>query len=267
MKRILLCGLLAAALTSCRSDGGKSVATDGRRSAAPRASLEERAQQYWQARVDKNWKDLYAFLEPWQRASGTPTDYEAWARDYEPFNVLSFRIVRVDEEGPYGWVRVNYESTLRLYPDSLPRQTEVDQKWQAESGNWYPVGAQNVDAYPLSPAYRDQAGEKQLRQRFQGTWDARRARDWERLYQFVDPNDLDDVSQAEFAESESLFEYLSCDVKWIEVVADQGKVRAAYHHRVTDPNMTKLPPREAEITEFWVKVNDEWYRDLKRRGQ
>jgi len=210
---------------------------------------------------------MYSFLEPWQKASGTPTDYEAWAKDNEPFNVLSFRVVRVDHEGPYGWVRVNYDSTLRMYPDSPPRQTEVDQKWTAESGDWYPVAAQNVEGYPIAPALRDHAEEARLRKRFDEAWQARHAKNWEALYQFVDPGDRNDVSLAEYSESEGLFDYLACDVKWAEVVADQGKVRVNYRHKVTDPNLTKLPPRDAEITEYWVKVNNEWYRDLKRRGQ
>jgi hypothetical protein len=263
----LFCGLLAISLVSCRNGGEKttSSATPPPPQKGP-AALQTRAEQYWQARTDKDWKELYAFLEPWQKSSGTPTDYEAWAKENEPFNVLSFRIVKADQEGPYGWVRVNYESTLRIYPDAPPRQTEVDQKWQAETGEWFPVPAQNADGYPLPPALRDHAAEARLRQRFDESWKARRAKDWSGLYALVDPEDHEAVSPAEYAESEGLFDYISCDVKWVEAVADHGKVRVAYHHKVTDPNLTKLPAREAELTEFWVKVNNEWYRDLKRRG-
>jgi hypothetical protein len=279
VKRILLCELIVAltlSLAACRSSGPEAEAATAAtskpaqtasRHKAPSSSLKERAENYWKAAVDKDWKTRYSYLDRWQRASGTPEDYETWAKENEPFNVLSYEIVKSAEEGPYGWVRVNYESTVRAFPDAQPVRTEVDQKWQAEGGEWLPVSGSRTEWYPVAPWLRDKAAEKALRERYEQGWKFRKVADWHGLYQLVDPADRDKVSESEYAESEGLFDYLDYDVKWVEVVADQGKVRVNYRHKVNDPNLTKLPEREAELTESWVKVNNEWYRDLKKRGQ
>ena len=139
----------------------------------------------------------------------------------------------------------------------------MDQKWAAHRGDWFPVPPQQTDSYPAPPAIRDKAAEAKLKSRFSQTWPLRKAGDWSGLYDFADPRDRDAVPLTEFADSEGLFAYRSQDLKWVEVIGDKGKVRVVYVHTVTDPSLTKLPPREAEITENWIKVNNEWYRDLK----
>lgn len=262
MKRILLSGLLLAGLIACRSGGTKST-TSTPSVQKPRGELRHRAEQYWDARVQNKWDVVYDYLEPWQQQSGTEEEYVSWAKDNEPFNILRYEILDVQQDGPYGWVRLSYDSTLRVYPGAPPRTTQVDQKWAVQRGNWYPIPTQQDEFYPVTPLMRDQAAEAKLRDRFSETWPLRLSADWSGLYQYTDPRDRDDVPLNEFSDSEGLFDYQSHDLKWVEVVGDKGKVRVTYVHTVTDPSLSKLPPRNAEISEQWIKVNNEWYRDLK----
>ena len=49
-----------------------------------------------------------------------------------------------------------------------------------------------------------------------------------------------------------------------EVMGNRGKVRIVYTRRPNDPSMQKMAPVKMLEVEDWLKVDGEWYRDLKR---
>ena len=67
-----------------------------------------------------------------------------------------------------------------------------------------------------------------------------------------------------YVDMQELLKYLTCDVRWVEVVGPLGRVQVVYTRKVTDPSMTKLPVETVVQTEDWIKVNGEWYQDLSR---
>ncbi len=187
----------------------------------------------------------------------------AWCREHEPFRIHAFHLDQVLTEGQLGWVELAYRTSLSRFPDLAPRDVDRWQKWLLVDGQWYPIGPRHLSDYPESPAQRDGAQEQRLAARFEESWKARRDRDWHRLYELTDPRDWPDVPEDEFTEVESLFDYLSYKLGWVQVFEETGKVRVSYHHKVNDPSLTKLPARSIWIVEKWTKYDGEWYRDLK----
>ena len=100
--------------------------------------------------------------------------------------------------------------------------------------------------------------------RSQGRYSGRTstAHDWHQLYGLTDPRDHQDITEEALAKDEALFEHLSRNVQWIEVVGDRGRVRALYDVKSNDESLTKMPIQSTELTEPWVKYDGQWYRDL-----
>ena len=79
-----------------------------------------------------------------------------------------------------------------------------------------------------------------------------------------DPRDRDKVTEEQFTSAESRFDYLEHELHWIEVIGNFGRSRVAYSHKLSDPNLSKLPPRDGILTEDWVLYDGVWFRDLNR---
>lgn len=211
----------------------------------------------------EDWATVFGFLDPSKARRMVRAEFVRWSAREEPFQIISFHIGTVEADGDVGWTEVHYRTLLRRFPDIAARDATQWQKWRVVQGQWYPVPQRELEAYPAPPAKRDADEETRLRTRFEESWDARRRRDWRRLYELCDPRDRSAVSRESFAESESLFEYRSHRVDWVEVISGRGRVRVLYDHKIMDASLTKLPARSMYVVERWVKVDNEWYRDLK----
>jgi len=251
-------------LPACTSTGRNDGVTVQNGDAAARR-LASRAEQLWTARVAEDWKSAFEYYEPETRAQLVREDFEKWSQENQPFRIHSYRVGLVDVDGDSGWVQIDYRTTLRRFPNIPERDAVMWQKWRQTSGEWYPIPEAELASYPEPPAIRDRSDEQALRARFEDSWKGRSVSDWHAVYQFVDPDDRDDVTEAMFSESEGLFRYLKRDVRWIEAIDGFGRVCVVYTHSVTDPQMQKLPARDLMIIEKWMKSpsDGQWYRNLK----
>jgi len=228
-------------------------------------TLESRAAVYWKAKAAEDWPAVYPFLDPADTQGAPVEQFVQWSSENEPFRIRSYEFQDFETDGPIGWAHLRYETTLRKFPDLPPQQSVQCQKWRLRDGAWYPVPIRELPNYPEPPSRRDRAAEQQLRKRFLASWPLRKERNWSTLYNgFTDPQDRGQVSEAEFAESEGLFEYIEQEVVWVEVIGNRGRIHVRYRHKLDDPSLTKLPPADAFLTESWVRVDNEWYRDLIR---
>lgn len=226
-------------------------------------TLRERAERFWTAKVAEDWATVFIFEPQDKRREMKEADFVTWCREHEPFRIHSFGIGQVLIEEQLGWVELDYRTSLSRFPDLAPRDTSRWQKWLLVDGRWCPIDPRKLSYYPESPALRDRVQEQRLAARFEESWKARHDGDWHRLYELTDPGDRPDVPEDEFVEVASLFEYFSYELGWVQVLGDDGKVRVSYHHKVSDPSLTKLPARSIWIVEKWIKYDDDWYRDLK----
>jgi len=257
-------GLIFGVLSGCAS-GPRWSSVGGRGGRAPEAELRSRVEAYWAAKQKEDWDALFEFQEPQIRRETKQDRFVAWSESEAPMRVHSFEVSQVQAEGEFGWAYVPYRASVRRFKDIPPRDVYTWQKWRLVDGEWYPVEREDLlPTIPEAPATRDAGEEKRLRERYEQTWQARVRRDWERVYQFSDPRDHGIVDLDDFAESEALFEYIRHDVYWVQVIGDNGKIRVNYHHKVTDPSLTNLPSQDLVVVENWIKVDGEWYRDLKR---
>ena len=254
--------LVCAALGGCAAPQPRHEAAATAPVRTDAARLRQRAEQLWQARVDEDWETVFRFEVPEQQKDATAAEFADWSRKNEPFKYESFEIVQVQAEPPLGWVNVKYRSSQRRFPNVPARDSAQWQKWHVVAGDWLPVRKGDWDDYPAAPAQRDAAEEARLRARVDEAWEARTAHDWHQLYGLTDPRDHQDITEDAFAKDEALFEHLSRNLRWIEVVGDRGRVRALYDVKSNDESLTKMPIQSTELTEPWVKYDGQWYRDL-----
>lgn len=255
----------ALLVSGCATDGGAKVRTGGkpRAKAADINALRSRATELWTARKDENWQFAFGFEDPSERKDWELVKYEEWQKTNFPFKVLSFQLGGVDADGDMGWVEVTYNSLVRRFPDVPPRDATMWQRWHRVDGTWYPVHPRDLDKYPEPPTRRDAAQEARLRARFLESFECRKTRNWKHMWELFDPRDRTDSQPDDVAELEAINEYRSCDVKWVEAINNQGRVRVVYERKVADPNLSRLKPMFNEEMEKWVLFEGEWYRDLK----
>ncbi len=227
-------------------------------------ALGNRARQLWQARRDQDWAQVYLFEKPKVRKQTSVDDYVARSEASHHLRVESFELIRAQAEPDRGWVLIRYRSNLPRFPDVPSRQVELWQKWHRIDGNWHPVPPGQLSDYPEAPALRNVARERRLRLRFQESWRWRQAKNWSQLYQLCDPGDREAIPEDEFIRAQSSIEYLSHELDWVEVIGQRGRIRVGYHHKLTDPSLTKLQPTTMFVIEHWVIHGNNWYRDLKR---
>lgn len=250
-------------LGGCATSNRGPVSKQGR-GGNPVDALRQRAGTLWAAKQNKNWSVAFSFEDPKIRDKSNEAEFVTWSEENEPFVVHSHTIGRVDVEKDMGWVEVNYSSTIRRFPNVPPREATQWQKWRLVDSTWYPVPPKELKYYPEPPSKRDLAGEARVRERFAEAWQFRKTNDWENYYQFFDPRDRGGFSPEALEEAEAMTTAEAYDVKWIEAMGAHAKVHVVYTRRVADKNLTKLPTVRSIENEDWVKVEGEWYRDLKR---
>jgi hypothetical protein len=227
------------------------------------ADLRNRAEALWKARVTKDWRTAYEFVDPAVKAESTVESYVDFKTNKEPFIYRSYELGRVETEEQLGWVEVTHESTLRPFPDAPPRRTNRWEKWQVVGKEWYPVPRGQYDGYPACPVVRDRAREAQLARRFEEALELLKAEDLSTLYMLISPEDRENLTEAEFVETEKLHQTLSADVRWVEVIGERGRIGVIYQQKVNDPSMKKMPPQPKSAIEAWVLHDDKWYRDIQ----
>ena len=193
----------------------------------PAAILQARAQQLWTAKMHEDWNTAFLFEDPRMREAVDPAEFVAWCEANEPFRVHSFDIGQALLDGEMAWVEIKCRTSVRKFPQAPPQDIDRWEKWRQVDGQWYPVPRTALDAYPVSPVLRDLEEEIRLQARFQESWQARRARDWGRLFAMADPLDRAEVQEEEFAQAHELVEFLSMEIQWVQVVCGEGIVRVA----------------------------------------
>lgn len=224
--------------------------------------LRARAAQFWTAQAAEDWVSMYQFEEPARRAQSTEASFVTSHETSEPFRITSFNMTGVQTEGAFGWVDLDYRCKVRKFADAEPRDVHRLQKWRITENEWYPMPTAELDSAPECPAMRDAAGEIQLRQRFNEARELRLAAAWDRLYEFLDPRAREELSAAEFADVQTQAQVLACELEWVEVVGERGRVRAVYQVKFADPSLTKLPAMTVPKNDRWVRYEDQWYIDI-----
>lgn len=224
--------------------------------------LVERADKLWQARVDRDWKTAWEFVDPALAAQSDVDSYVEWESKNQPFQWDAFTLEEVVTEGPYAWVRVKYTARMTRYGGLPPREAEQWQKWHVVAGEWFPVDQRELDNYPAPPAMRDLAAEQKLRARVEESNRLRRAGEWAALLKLCDPADVEGMDTGAFADQQQRSTITRDEVLWLQVVGETGTVRRALRFKINDPSMQNLPEQDASSTERWVLRAGDWYRDL-----
>lgn len=245
----------------------KLVAKDESRSsempAQPDKVLRDRAERVWNARVSRDCKTVAKFLDPKEYVSETP-EQRLQICEGDPFRYEKYRIDKVEADGNYGWIHIEYSVKVAPYQAEPAVEMSVVEKWRQTDGEWFPVASRIEETCPESPSKRDAAQERRLRERFDRSWTLRMNKDWKALYDMTDPKDRSRVSESDYGESEALIEYFDHEVDWVQAVGDTGEIRVTYTNKLADPNMTKMNPRKINISEKWINRDGEWYRELVR---
>ncbi len=259
----LLTGLLAASLTLVGCQQALRKSNGSCPSRCSEETLAKRCYQLWNAKEKEDWKTVFAFREPDQRQSENLDEFVQYCKEHEPFRVSDFKLGKTITDGSMGWAELFYDASMSKFPAMAPRKVSRWEKWRLTDGQWYPVPTKEIALYPESPALRDVSEERRLRERYDELWTARVEGNWSRCYTFCDPRDKTDISEQDLANQLRLLQMVSSEIHWIEVLGGKGTVHADVTHKVTDPNLSKLPPQTAVVDEQWVKVDGEWYLDLK----
>lgn len=233
-------------------------------SVASEAALRARAETLWEARVEEDWETAFDFLYPEHQDQTNPQEYAEWCSEKEPFVWHEAEIGEVIVREPLGWVEVDCVTSMRRFPGA-PEQPAVQwEKWLLRDNQWYPIPKTMIDSYPESPALRDAEAEARLSARVKAAWQARLDEQYGRLYrEFVDPADRTYVSEDDYIAQFDLSEFLEYRVLFVEARNNRGRVRVAYQVKLTDPNMTKVPPKRSVINEKWIEREGKWYLELR----
>lgn len=253
--------LLALGLSSCLARHDKARPKPPL--VDPLANLQARANQLWTARMQEKWDTVFLFEDPRTRQDVDPAEFVTWCEAHEPFRVHSFQVGQAVADGELGWVAIQCRTSIRKFPGAQPQDVNRWEKWRQVDGQWYPVPRAELDTYPVSLALRDAAEEARLLDQFQKAWRARQERDWAVLYTLSDPQDRVEISEETFARTHDLIEFVSKQIRWVQVTGGEGTVRVAYRLKTIDPSLTKLPPQLKYVNERWVDRDGEWYLDLK----
>jgi mRNA-degrading endonuclease YafQ of YafQ-DinJ toxin-antitoxin module len=227
-------------------------------------ALEARARQFWEAEVKQDWGTVYDLSIPEERANATREQYVAFRREKGPFQYLTAQIGEVAVAGDIGWVQVAYDVRPLNYPEVKPHHIQIWDLWHKRD-TWYPVPKPQRDQFPkLPPHLRPADEEAALSKRAHDYWQAKETQDWQLIYQYLTPDHRAQVSLEQFLKKKALFSYFSHRLEWTEVITDnRGRVKVVYRRKLNDPSVSKLDPQEDRVIENWIKIDNQWYRDLE----
>ena len=229
-----------------------------------RKALTERATALWQARVKGDWATAFDFLSDTEKRGGTKEQYIAFSKEKGPFHYLSYKLGDVEVDGDVGWVKTAYEVEPTRFPGLTPSKLDLWQVWEKRDGQWFPVpNARLQDVPKLPPRLRPLKEESAVTARANEFWQAREKEDYKSVYQYCPPAFREKVTAEEFLSKKALNVYLGHSILWAEVTGDHAKLRVAVDYRPNDPNLTKMEPTRETILQEWIKVNNQWYLDIR----
>lgn len=232
------------------------------------ADLKANATRFWEARVQGDWKTVYALMPPEEIAqAGTADVFVTYQQTQGPFRYSQATIHDVVVEQDLGWVRVEFVSSPRFYPTVDPTVVDTWQVWQKRE-SWRPVARGLAGQFPTRPRkVRPAAEETALSTRVDEEWNAHRAGDYAKIYELLDPAYRAATPREEFLARKARYHYLRHTVEWAEVNGDCGRARIAFTRKLNDPTLYKEEPEEVTAFENWLKIDGQWFRDMKpRRG-
>jgi hypothetical protein len=94
-------------------------------------------------------------------------------------------------------------------------------------------------------------------------WEARERGDYPRIYQLCAPAFRQKVSETSFLSKKAQNLYVGHRIEWTEVVGDHARVKVEVSFRPDDPHLTKIEPSKQTVFQQWIKVNNQWYLDIK----
>lgn len=225
-------------------------------------SLKQRAEGLWKARIATDCPTIQRYHDPRTPEGQKRDEYIEYCANREPFIYKTYEIGDIQTERDWGWVDVKYSAAIRGHENVTPPVVTMNERWQRYKNNWYLTPKDQLDRMPITPSKRDKKEEARLKARFLRSWEARQSEDWSALYELVDPRDRETIPLKEYSEAEQLAMFLGADCQWVEVVGDRGRVFVEYNIKLRD--IVHLPPKVVPKYEDWIKVDGEWYRDIKR---
>lgn len=235
-------------------------------SSSPVDDLNARAKELWSARVKGDPAVQYSFIPPDDRLVVSLEKFKAQSAK-RGVKYLNFKIEKTEVDGQNGWIFVSYEVMLDKIPGSPTKKLEAWEIWHKFDDGWYPVSKDAGLAPAAPPSERDLGEEKRLSDRVNEFWSALRDQEWGKTYDLLIPQYRQEVSREEYLSKKALNEYISHRVHWVQVTKVRpilGLVRVGYEFKVDDPTFTKQPIQEGSAMEVWVKIDGQWYRDVKK---
>jgi hypothetical protein len=115
----------------------------GCQKADPVAGLKERVSTYWGLKQTKSWDEVYEkYLDPEARKKVAKEAF--LKRRFLAFDILSYEISDVKEEGDKATVTVNNEANIPLKTPQgeltfIKKQVTTKDEWVRRDGNWYVI--------------------------------------------------------------------------------------------------------------------------------
>lgn len=239
----------------------RSPATAASQPALPdNKRLAERAQTYWDDQVREDWPHMfYNFIDPPFRRERTVDQYIEFMSKREVFKINSFKLGRVESDGPFGWSEVDYNTSNRLSDQIPARNAKTWTKWRVVEGEWYPVPREMLEDYPAAPSTRNLVDEPALKARVEAAYMARQATDWKTVWDEIDPAAHETSTYEKFTSAISQKLFGGFVIDWIEATGNQARVRILFQTKPNDPSMTKMPWSDEVMIERWKKIGDSWY--------
>lgn len=245
------------------ASGPASLPTTDAERAGGAAGLRQRAERLWDARVKGDYAAVFEFQDPRQVGTAKVDEFVEWSKANEPFSYEAYKLGRVETQARLGWVEVDQTVRVRKYPGAPGNEMTRWETWHVMDGRWVLVPLPEIKSLPQSPALRDAAQEQRLRARAEEASRARVARDFETLYQYLDPREREQLSYQRFANTEAKLEFAELELEWVEAVGRQGRVSFIETYRFVDPSATKLGYQKSRNRENWLFHENEWYFSLK----
>jgi hypothetical protein len=251
-------------LASCALAAGCLLSGPAR--ADDTTELQTRARSFWDARVAGDWDTVYSMLPPEEQAQVTREKYVEYQATGGPFRYLKAQIGEITIDKDMAWIALVYTVEARQYPGIPPREITTFDIWTRRE-DWRPVPRAILNEYPRRPPHARPAEEEaRLIARVDASWQARQKQDWTAVYGFLEPGYRQNVSLEEFLLRRAKLIYESHQVVWAEVTEDRARAKVVFTHRLNDPSVSKMTPRESTDVEDWIKIDGEWYRDLTAKN-
>ena len=120
-------------------------------------------------------------------------------------------------------------------------------------------GPVSPQAAPPRPVKAEQSPEEALRDRARQFWEARVKGDLVEQYGFLEPDAREQITLTGFVRARSAVNFSSYELEGVEVVGDQGRVRAKATFRMNLPQLSRFGPWTEPAITRWVRRDGVWY--------